>query len=199
MKSIHVHIFRILGSCVLVILLFSCISRNPIYQGKSVVNTGLKDTVEGVFLYEVNVPQKCYTRIDEIEQGNNLIYFDSLINVKEIVDLYTKGVYTLEFQPFLEPAFRSKGILQNRNTIVEFQKNIHPYINENDSNYHRNLYYDSRKILTFKKVYLKFECKNLGELSQLIPTTKNYKCCYSNMKVKLNTFYITEIFDYRVY
>lgn len=159
------------------------------------------DTVQAYFFYEVNVPLMCYSRFDQIEQGNNLIYFDSLINHKEIEELY-KGetVFICEYQGMMEEYMEKAkaGITQNKESIQNFQKNIFYLTHQDDTAYTRTLYHDKNRILTYKKIYAKFACANVGKLKQLVPITKNFKCCYSNSLERIQTFFIIDVFEFKL-
>jgi hypothetical protein len=158
------------------------------------------DTITGCFLYEVNVPNKCYTRWDQIEQGNNLVFFDSLIGKKPIDELYRKGVFMFEYQPviarFIEK--RRAGIAQNTASIKRFRDSIGFATHEHDRLYTRNLYYDSKKILTYKKVRATFVVLPVKALEQLVPDTRHYTCCYANKTEKLDTYFITDVLEFNI-
>lgn len=156
------------------------------------------DTIQGYFLYEVNVPAKCFTRFDQIEQGNNLIFFDSLISVRRIEKLYQRGVFLFEYQPIIDQYINDHqlGLTQNKDAIRNFNHAISYAIHRDDSAYNKELYYDEKKILAYKKVYAKFSFVTLGGLKQLIPITENYKCCYSNKTEMTNSFFIIDVFNF---
>ncbi len=158
------------------------------------------DTIEGFFFYEFDVPIKCYNRFDQIEQGNNLIYFDSLLSEQNIKNFYKKGVFVYQYQPFIHKFIEDKkvGISQNKQSINQFNKAINYNFQINDSSYLKTLYKDEKKIISYKKLYAKFLCLNLGELQQLVPKTKNYQCCYSNIDENLNTFFVIDVLDFEL-
>lgn len=153
------------------------------------------DTLEGFFLYEINAPEKCYTRFDQIEQGNALLRFDTLISKKPITEFYRRGIFIFAFQPIMQNYIKdfSIGAIQNKNVINNFLSKINNLIKEKDSTGKGVLYYDSKKLLSFKKVYLRLVVASLGYQKQLVPKTKKYKCCYSNTLEEINTFFIIDI------
>jgi hypothetical protein len=51
------------------------------------------DSTEGLFFYEVNAPVKCFTRFDQIEQSNNIVFFAENISSVQIDELYSKGIF----------------------------------------------------------------------------------------------------------
>lgn len=159
------------------------------------------DTIQGYFLYEANVPLMCYSRFDQIEQGNNLIFFDSSINKKEIQELYTKGVFIYSYPLVIQQYINKKGsgLPQNKTAVWDFERAISYFHHQKDSLYNRTLYYDKKNILSYKKICAKFACINLGKLKQLIPKTANYKCCYSNTSEMINTFFIIDVFEFKLY
>jgi len=68
-----------------------------------------------------------------------------------------------------------------------------------DTSYNSTLFYDAKKVLTYKKMYLKFSYKNLGKRELLIPDISNYEFCYSNKKISANCFFITEIIEFKIF
>jgi hypothetical protein len=166
-----------------------------------VVNSEKRDTVSGYFLYEVNVAYKCYSRFDQIEQGNNLILYDSLMSNLDIKDLYKHGVFYFEYQ---YPIVRyienhKKGLSQVKEDISRFNDSISSFRHVDDSSYMKTLVYDNSKVLSYKLVYAKFIVVHLGKLKQLIPTTQNFRCCYSNTIKEIDTYFITDILEFKIY
>lgn len=159
------------------------------------------DTIQGYFLYEANVPFKCYSRYDQIEQSHNLIFFDSSISTTEIISSYQKGVFAYQFQPMIDKIITQKqiSIPQNKNNFWKFHKAISYIDHVNDSVYNNQLYYDRKNILAYKKVYATFATIDLGKIGQLVPNTDNYSCCYSNTTDSLNTYFITDVIDFIIY
>lgn len=161
----------------------------------------LVDTIQGYFFYEFNVPLMCYSKLDQIEQSHNLIYFDSLISKIEIRELYQKGVFAYQFQPMVDKFIKKNkaDIPQNKTAFWKFYRAISYYEHINDSAYKEQLYYDSKKKLSYKKVFAKFSIVNLGKLKQLVPNTHNYICCYSNKTESLNTYFIIDVLEFKLY
>jgi hypothetical protein len=184
-------------SILLTFLIFSCSSQKV--TSDSHINK--TDTIEGFFLYEVNTPRKCYTRFDQIEQGNNLIYFDSIALNKNIEEAYTNGLFYFLYQSVINNYIKKigHGINQDKNSVYRFTLAIDYLIHDRDSVYNKTLYFDNSRILTYKKVYAKFVALNIGYLDQLVPVTKNYECCYSNKKKSLNTYFITKVISFKLY
>lgn len=181
------------------IAIVMCFSSNVAYETKW--QKKKIDTIQGYFLYEVDAPSKCFARFDQIEQGNNLIYFDTLIGKSRIGNLYEKGVFLFEYQPLMYKYATSHegGVKQNRTSIQKFSNSIDADDHKDDSVYRKNLYYDSNKVIAYKKVYAKFVIISMGKLEQMIPVTENYKCCFSNKKAYLNTFFIIDVLNFIVY
>ena len=159
------------------------------------------DTVEGFFLYEVNVPRKCFTRFDQIEQGNNFVHFDSVGLNTNLFHVYKKGVFYFSYQPVIADYILKMGISteQDKISIHDFTLGIDYLNHRNDSNYNKTLYYDGSKLLTYKKFYAKFTVKNLGHIDQLIPKTMNYECCYWNQLKSVQTYLVKKIISFRIY
>ena len=160
-----------------------------------------EDTIAGYFLYEVNVPLKCYTRFDQIERGHNLIIYDSLIGEKNIQYLYRNGIYILDYESLIVQYItrQGKGIPQNQDALWSFRKAIYHSFNETDTADTQNLHFDKSKTLSYKKIYAKFVVLRLGKLEQMIPDTNNYQCCYANRKEVINSFFITDILEFDLF
>lgn len=158
------------------------------------------DTIEGFFLYEVNVPMKCYSRFDQIEQGNNFICYDSIKFNENIQDVYQNGVFYFIFQPVIANFMTKTGtrINQDKVSVNTFSLSV-DYLNHlEDTDYNNLLYYDRNKILTYKKFFAKFVVQKLGYIKQLIPTTKNYECCYSNKLKSVKSYFVTKVISFEI-
>lgn len=179
----------------------SCASNKVSKNVLSIPVLDKTDTIEGFFLYEVNVPSKCYSRFDQIEQGNNLILFDSVGVSAEIKSVYDKGVFFYLYQPVITEFIMNtgKGIAQKKESIKAFNLSIHHDIHKEDSLYHETLYFDKQRILSYKKLYAKFCVKYLGYLKQLIPVTKDYKCCYTNQVKSIKSYFVTEVISFTLF
>jgi hypothetical protein len=158
------------------------------------------DTLEGYFLYEVNVPAMCYTRFDQIEQGRNMLFFDSLLVKGPMNRLYEKGVFFINYDLPIADYIYKNEVNFNRDTssIGKFQIDLSPLLHSKDSSYLKSLYFDKTGILSYKKVYAKFSCIRLKKVSQLIPKTSGFECCYSNERKKIDSYIITKIINYRI-
>jgi hypothetical protein len=159
------------------------------------------DSTEGLFFYEVNAPLKCFTRFDQIEQSNNIVFFAENISSVQIDELYSKGIFYYSY-----PAVISNYILETRtslpqikSSILDFEKKLNYLSHASDSVYQKTLYYDSSKVLSFKKFSAKIFFFSLGELNQRIPSLNDYTCCYSNKKIKTKAFSIYDIKEVKVY
>ena len=159
------------------------------------------DTISGYFLFEVNVPKKCFTRFDQIEQGNNLINYDASIATNDVGTIYEKGVFCLSPQPFIEKFFLkgNPNLTQNRKSVDSFVQLLNPFMHENDSAFNKSLIKDKSGLLSYKKVYARFCILKLGNVDQLVPQTINYRCCYANYKRSIKTFYIKDILEYKIF
>jgi hypothetical protein len=159
------------------------------------------DTLSGLFLYEINVPFNCYSRFDQIEQGNSLIYFSDDISKKNITEVYKKGIFT--YSP--TEAIINKALKEGFNTVSKseniwkFVRQTAPYIYEKDSINSKSLIYDISGNLTYIKIYAKIAVENLGPTKVLIPKTDGYQCCFSNSSTEVETYLILNFIDFRIY
>jgi len=159
------------------------------------------DSLEGMFFYEGNVPYKCFTRNDQVERSNSVILFDEQISTYGVERLYKKGVFYFTYPSLISKYIKQNrvSLAQNKNSIQKFEKDLNFLVHTDDSAYNSTLYYDSSKVLSFKKFYAKIYYYRLGKLQQLIPDTKNYQCCYSNAESNTETMFITDIREVKVY
>lgn len=189
-------------ACLSIVLLFCACSVSKKNNHQSArPNPALSDTLEALFLYEINVPSKCYTRFDQIEQERSLIFFDSRISsLQSIEKLYQKGVFFLSYQPVVNKFMEDHpgSYDQNRNSIQGFNNIIKPLIRMEDSSFNKSLYYDKDQIISYKKIYARIVVVELGNLTQLVPDTKKYKCCYSNRTERIKSYFITDILSFQL-
>lgn len=159
------------------------------------------DTLEGLFFYEVNVPEKAYTKFDQVEQSNKLIPYDSLIYYKNIEDLYEHGVYIFHYESIMGDFIneRRQGIARNKVAIQKLDDSVCMPVFLGDSAYLSNLYFDKSRSFSYKKIYAKLAVVNLGRRDQLIPKADNYRCCYSNRKGKPDTYFIVDVLESKLY
>jgi len=158
------------------------------------------DTISATFLYEVNVPEMCYQRFDQIDQGNNLILYNKNIKRVNIDSLYNNGIYYFSNDKFTHNLEVQNGInvYQNKSSIYNFLNSI-DYSHHRNSKYRKTLIRDKSGILLYKKVYAKFVVAFLGQQMQLTPQTNNYKCCYSNNTESINAYLIVDVINYKIY
>jgi len=158
------------------------------------------DTISGVFLYEVNVPERCYSRMDQIEQGNNFIWYDNQIKKKTIGKLYQRGVIVLNYDNSITNFEKQSHLV-----LAQKQKSIDSFLNAfNYFSYHNNaqektLVYDKSGKLSYRKLRAKFIVVELGDQQQLVPMMKQYTCCYANRQMPVRTFFIIDIVSYNFY
>ena len=186
--------------CFSALFLFSCLG-NKKNIGDYRYSVPQIDSLEGMFFYEGNVPYRCFARLDQVEQSNNIICFDEQIISLSIEELYKKGIFYFTYPSLISDYIKQHkvSLTQNKNSIQKFEKEINFLIHKDDGTYNNTLYYDSSKILSFKKFYGKIYFFKLGKLEQFVPSTRNYKCCYSNIKITTETFFITNIIAVKIY
>jgi hypothetical protein len=189
---------KIFVTLTILLSLFSCVTSRKKQNNAVAVTTKL---IEGYFLYEANVPEKCFARFDQIEQGNNLIFFDTLVNEVGIEQLYQKGVFVFQYQPMLEKVVDSGKVKtdQNREPLNQFEKAISYILHNEEYQYNNTYYYDSSKVLTYKKIYAQFRVVNCGKINQLVPHMGNYECCYSNEIEAIETYFISDVMQFKLY
>jgi hypothetical protein len=194
---------NIMKSFLIIFLLIFLLACNGNKKGISTVRYSVPkiDSLEGAFFYEGNVPYKCFVRNNQIEQTNNVIFYDAAITSISIDNLYQKGVFYFTYPTVISEYIKKNKIslLQNKSSIQNFEKNINFLIHSNDSIYTKTLFYYSINILSFKKSYAKIYYFKLGKMEQPIPDMKNYECCYSNIKKMVETFFITDIKNLKLY
>jgi hypothetical protein len=136
-----------------------------------------------------------------VENSNNIVYFGKINRQSDIEKLYKKGVFFFLFgSEIIEYINESNTFLvQNKKSIQEFDSAINYVKYLFDTSYNSTLFYDTKKILTYKKVYLKFSYKNLGKRDLLIPDISNYECCYSNKKISARCYFITEVIEFKIF
>jgi hypothetical protein len=172
---------------------------SPLILSRGVMNhkkVALKtDTISGVFLYEFNVTEKCYQRFDQIERTRNLIRYTDEIKDLDISQLYDRGIYILFYENFLSNIISKYKLWQNRKNVDGF---VGYMVRHSGEEYDQNIIYDKSGILSFKKIYIKMVVCDLNKRRQLTPRTKNYVCCYSNLKRAIPTYFVTDIIDFKV-
>jgi hypothetical protein len=186
--------------CFFALFLFSCMGNKKNVNSNRYLVPQI-DSLEGMFFYEGNVPYKCFTRLNQVEQSNNIIFFDEQITSLSIEQLYKKGVFYFTYPSLISDYIKQHkvSLAQNKNSIQKFEKKISFLIHKDDSAYNSTLYYDSSKILSFKKFYGKIYFFDLGKLEQFVPYSRNYECCYWNIKTTTQTFFITDISEVKIY
>jgi len=180
-----------------VMLISSALAFKDNHYGLIADSKALKpDTISGFFLYEFDVPQKCYARFDQIERLHNLIAYSDGMSNDDIIKLYRKGIFILEYENFLGNATSRKHISQNRRNVDGFLTYM---VRHSGEEYDYSLIHDKSGILSYKKIYAKLVVYNLHRRWQLTPKTDDYECCYSNEKRSIPTYFVTDILEYKVY
>jgi hypothetical protein len=169
------------------------------HRGK--VFTLRNDTISGFFLYEVNVPDLCFSRFDQIEESNRLIIYDNNIRAQPIDRLYKKGVFYLDYARPIENYILNnrKSLTQNKIALNTFLTIISPFRHLNEEGYKKGLIFDKTNTLSYKKVYMKFVCIRLEKNFVMIPKTIDYKCCFSAEEKYLDLYFIKDILAYTIY
>ncbi|MEO8406263.1 MAG: hypothetical protein ABI480_16760 [Chitinophagaceae bacterium] len=168
--------------------------------GQAKLSQVMLDTIEGDFLYEVNVPLKAYTRFDQIERGNNLIIYDSLFASGEVSQAYQKGIFILDYELIIQEFLKQHKDLRLTQDpdIWKFIKRVNQTTHQNDSLYMSTLYYDRSKIFSFKRIRAKLVVAHLGLIKQLIPASDNYKCCYTTKFDNLDTYFVQNVLEFKI-
>lgn len=149
------------------------------------------DTIEGVFFSEINVPYMCYTSFDAITQGKSILYGnDSLFN-KDLVGLYKKGVFISNIN--VNDKFASRidvNFFKNYSTLGKFAYPTAKFENETDPQIRKQLLYDQKGNLSYKKIYLKMTVFYLGKIKRLVPLMSSDVC--TGTLTEIPTFFIKD-------
>jgi hypothetical protein len=159
------------------------------------------DTIEGLFLYEVNVPYACYSRFDQVEQSPLIIKYDSVQFLRNMRDEYKKGVFFYLYSKSVSSRVdlnEIKSKFKESSVIALLEKLVYIY-SKYDSVYMSKVIFDNSKKLMYKKFYAKLVCLNVGQITYMIPELSNYHCCYANIKEQVEAKYILEVLKFEVY
>lgn len=157
------------------------------------------DTLSGFFLFEANVPLVAHAR-DQIEQSSLIIKYDSLCYPNP-VSLYDCGVFF-----YLCSRSTRDGIEMNvdikysdDDSVIRMLQKMSYSPDEVDSNYLKTAIFDKERILMYKKFYARFTYVRIGKTNVLVPKLEDYRCCYSHLKRKIESYCILKVLEYKIY
>ena len=91
------------------------------------------------------------------------------------------------------------GIPQNKMSIKTFQLALRQLKQLSDKDSSQAVYSDQNRILKYKKIVATVCYVSLGKQAQLIPDIVNYRCCYSNKTERIDTYFITDVIDFKIF
>lgn len=164
-------------------------------NGDSLANSKIKvDTVEGLFLCEIDAPLKCLNRLDNLG-SQAIINYDSTLLKNNLKELYSKGLHY-----YLDHYNRRKitlyiQVLSDQQSVIELYKRLHDLTVLNDEKSIATAVYDGTGYLKYKKFYAKLVCEDLGMVTNMIPIIDKGECTYSDEDNLINTKYLIKVFN----
>lgn len=165
----------------------------------SLVDSRIKaDTVEGLFLCEIDAPLKCLNRLDNLA-SQAIINYDSTLLKHNLEQLYRKGRYY-----YLDHYNRQKITLyieafSDKQSVIELYRRLHDLTVLNDEKTLATAVYDGTGYLRYKKFYAKFLCVDLGKVANMIPIITKGECIYTNEEILIDTKYIIKVLDFSIF
>ncbi|SHL81423.1 hypothetical protein SAMN05444266_10581 [Chitinophaga jiangningensis] len=153
------------------------------------------DTINGDFLYELNVGYSCYSRFDQIEQMEDVITYDSFLVRNNLAQLYKRGMFLLFPDKTIYSSLSQREIMKFRkdSSIIHFIQPFYSMKHPYDSSGFTGVVSDSTGNLLFKRFHAIMVCARIGPAQMLVPNMKDYKCCYANTKEFVNAWYVLEL------
>jgi hypothetical protein len=154
----------------------------------------------GFFLYEVDVPQKNFTRFDQIESSNRLLIIDSLTNKFSVGEIYNAQIFFIKAEDCIaEMKIKNyPNTLQNKKSINKFESSVSYLTHLNDESINDYIIKDSSGILSYIVIQANISYVELGKVEILIPKIENYHCCFSNQSKLINCNYIVNIENFKL-
>jgi hypothetical protein len=153
---------------------------------------------KGVFLYEINVPLRYYTFEDVIETPERMLKFPTKDDL--LIESYKNGLYFFS---------KEGGQIDSLISNIENDKNCYDIKSikqlSNELSFVNSDYYIKKyetyywiNNMAFMKFYAEFYFVDVGQIEEMIPKLENYKCCYSNVKEKINGKIIVKVKKFKL-
>ncbi|WP_440135457.1 hypothetical protein [Chitinophaga sancti] len=167
-------------------------------NGDPLADLKMVDTVEGLFLCEIDAPLKCLNRLDNLG-SQAIINYDSTLLKHNLEQLYRKGLYY-----YLDHYNRQKitlytQLISDKQSVIELYKKLHDLTVLNDETALATAVYDGTGYLRYKKFYAKFLCVDLGMVANMIPIIDKGECTYTNEDNLIDTKYIVKVLDFNIF
>ena len=167
-------------------------------NGDPLADLKMVDTVEGLFLCEIDAPLKCLNRLDNLG-SQAIINYDSTLLKHNLEQLYRKGLYY-----YLDHYNRQKitlytQLISDKQSVIELYKKLHDLTVLNDETALATAVYDATGYLRYKKFYAKFLCVDLGMVANMIPIIDKGECTYTNEDNLIDTKYIVKVLDFNIF